>query len=737
VGSDNGTRSVRFGTYELDLRAGELRRSGSKVKLQEQPLKVLTLLLEHPGEVVTREQLQKALWPEDTFVDFDHSLNAAIRRLRDALGDSAEDPRFVETVARRGYRFLVPVNGYPNLAHAAVPPTIARPKHRPIVLLTVTLALGVMVGLLIAYWPHGSKSIKLGQVKQRRLTANPEEDPVKGAAISPDGRYLAFADNTGFYLREVDSGETHALKLPAGFSAVPVAWYPDGSHVIVTRPEGPYSQSGLWKLSVMGGSAQALTADGRRPAVSPDGSQIAFVRGPYLENAIWLMGANGENPRPLSLPKKQYGTPAWSADGRKIAFLSGIYSSHIFKLRTSIRIYDVGKGLGETVLSPEDARKEMDGSSGVRPDEGVQFGPALVWTRDNHLIYSISEPIPNQGDSNVWSVPLDTAGHITGPSVRLLATPDEVSNLSATADGKRIAVTKDSENPDIYITELNSAGTRLSVPRRLTLDERRDLPFSWTPDSKAVLFTSDRDGTFHIFKQEIDQTVPELLVGGNERAMGPRLAPDNATVLYVIWPNLGESVLQGRVMRVPLSGGPPQTVLEHSGTANLQCARSPSTLCLYDDHGANELSFYRFDPSTGHSEELPQARIHDPTAYSYNWSLSPDGKVLALCKAKTTEKNPSITFLSLEDGSKRTVEVAGWAGIANVDFASDSKSVWATAFADSGQWELLKISMQGLARPMLKDDTMEMGWAIPAPDGKHLAIWKARQTSNVWLLELF
>jgi len=154
VGSDNGTRSVRFGTYELDLRAGELRRSGSKVKLQEQPLKVLTLLLEHPGEVVTREQLQKALWPEDTFVDFDHSLNAAIRRLRDALGDSAEDPRFVETVARRGYRFLVPVNGYPNLVHAAAPPTVARPKHRPIVLLTVTLALGAMVGLLIAYWPH-------------------------------------------------------------------------------------------------------------------------------------------------------------------------------------------------------------------------------------------------------------------------------------------------------------------------------------------------------------------------------------------------------------------------------------------------------------------------------------------------------------------------------------------------------------------------------------------------------
>src|SRR6202051_4688937 len=104
----NGTR--RCGTYELDLRAGELRRQGVKVKLQEQPFQVLAQLLEKPGEVITREELRNRLWPADTFVDFDHSLNAAIRRLRDALGDSAENPRFVETVARRGYRFLDPGN---------------------------------------------------------------------------------------------------------------------------------------------------------------------------------------------------------------------------------------------------------------------------------------------------------------------------------------------------------------------------------------------------------------------------------------------------------------------------------------------------------------------------------------------------------------------------------------------------------------------------------------------------
>ena len=100
---------LRFGIFELDLRAGELCRHGLRVRLQEQPFQVLAMLLEHPGEVVTREELQKRLWPADTFVNFDHGLNKAINKLREALGDSAESPRFVETVARRGYRFLAEV----------------------------------------------------------------------------------------------------------------------------------------------------------------------------------------------------------------------------------------------------------------------------------------------------------------------------------------------------------------------------------------------------------------------------------------------------------------------------------------------------------------------------------------------------------------------------------------------------------------------------------------------------
>ena len=101
---------VRFATFEVDLRAGELRKNGLRLKLSGQPLQVLAILLERPGEVVTREELQKRLWP-DTFVDVDHNLNAAINKIRETLGDSAGNPRFVETLARRGYRFIAPVEG--------------------------------------------------------------------------------------------------------------------------------------------------------------------------------------------------------------------------------------------------------------------------------------------------------------------------------------------------------------------------------------------------------------------------------------------------------------------------------------------------------------------------------------------------------------------------------------------------------------------------------------------------
>src|SRR2546427_2705461 len=111
VPQQSGRRVVRFGEFEVDLRAGELLKQGIRIKLQQQPFRVLALLLEHPGEVVTREDLRQAIWPAGTFVEFDVGVDAAIHKLRSALGDSAENPRLVETLPRRGYRFIAAVDG--------------------------------------------------------------------------------------------------------------------------------------------------------------------------------------------------------------------------------------------------------------------------------------------------------------------------------------------------------------------------------------------------------------------------------------------------------------------------------------------------------------------------------------------------------------------------------------------------------------------------------------------------
>jgi len=108
-GNNGGSSRVHFSVFEVDLRAEELRKHGLKIKLHGQPIKVLAMLLERPGEIVTREEIRKKLWPQDTFIDFEHSVNSSIKRIREALGDDAVTPRFIETLPRHGYRFIAPV----------------------------------------------------------------------------------------------------------------------------------------------------------------------------------------------------------------------------------------------------------------------------------------------------------------------------------------------------------------------------------------------------------------------------------------------------------------------------------------------------------------------------------------------------------------------------------------------------------------------------------------------------
>ncbi|MBA0087231.1 MAG: winged helix-turn-helix domain-containing protein, partial [Acidobacteria bacterium Pan2503] len=232
---------IRFATFEVHLPAGRLCRNGLRVRLQDQPFQVLAMLLERPGEVVTREELRARLWPSNTLVDFDHGLNAAVKRLRDALGDSAENPRFVETLARRGYRFLAPVDVPGKGPETSVISNSAESRWRLFAVGFLVVILAIGFGLHVGI--RASRALQPVLPKEIRLTANSPDVPVYSAALSPDGRYLAYIDPRGTFLREISTDESHALPLPDDFRVHRLSWYPDGSHLLAEAIAGKEERS--------------------------------------------------------------------------------------------------------------------------------------------------------------------------------------------------------------------------------------------------------------------------------------------------------------------------------------------------------------------------------------------------------------------------------------------------------------------------------------------------------------
>jgi DNA-binding winged helix-turn-helix (wHTH) protein/Tol biopolymer transport system component len=726
VGLTNGnnhSETHRFGVFEINLRAGELRRNGVKIKLQEQPFQVLVLLLERPGEVVTREEVRNRLWPADTFVDFDHSLNAAVRRLRDALGDSAENPTFVETVARRGYRFLAPVSTVPmndNGTVVSIPapaaPAVTSPRIRrgwiiAALAAVVLVVIGVVLGFLLA-------SRDLAPSRVTPLTANPVDDPVITSSVSRDGRYMAFSDDTGFYLRQIDTGETHVISLPEGLLPNSITWFPDNVHMVLGLC-AINRESSLWEVSALGGSARKLVDDGAYPAVSPDGKQMAFIVGKPMRQRIWLAAIDGEQPREVAgTDGDLFGRIGWSPDGQRIAYTTARFT-YGYGAKGKIAVLDVRAPLaGHPVPQPAIVL--------------AQFGleAPLAWASDGRLIYTQAESRPRQEDSNLWWIRLNHQMRPSGP-VRLTSDAGSVLDVSASAQNNRIVYTKGVPEPDVYVGELKPSGV-LSEPQRLTLDDRKDLPFDWTTDNKEVIFSSDRTGTFDIYKQDIHKTVPDVLVSGNQNVVEPRLSPDGSQILYLVNPSWGDPNFEVPLMRVPLAGGTPQQIARAKWISNHQCARAPAAVCIYSVLDDSALTFFRFDPMGGGAAQVFQ--LKDETPQLFNWSLSPDGTTLAIAKGKNSEDEPRIHLVSLSGGPERWLTVQGSPGVSSLDWAADSKSLWAATSTEKEN-ALLRIDLQGTAHVVWRPQKGSVGWAIPSRDGKYLALHVRSSTANVWMLE--
>jgi Tol biopolymer transport system component/DNA-binding winged helix-turn-helix (wHTH) protein len=740
----------RFDRYEVDLSRGELRKDGVSVAIQEQPFQILRMLLQAEGEVVTRERLRAALWPKDTFVDFEHGINTAVKKLRQALEDSAERPRFVETLPRVGYRFMAPVEWtnsrhgmtlLPNVVAIAPPETpkaptpsqSATPKWRW--KLRVSLAAAALVVIASAFLVRkafiGHFQEARPSFSQRRLTANPHDAPLTSGVISPDGKYLAYSDPTGLYLRNIDSSETISVPLPKDLDAMPESWFPDSVHLVVSHFDDLEGRPpSLWEISVVGGTPRKLADAGLSARVSPDGSKIVFLRGRWDDEEIWLIDTDkNTTSKIVDGGGDHFGPVAWAPDGKRFACVRMPDRFSTVGLGQRIDVFDAATGRGETIL----------------PD--FRLGTAIAWPDKGRLIYALQEAPPNDGNFNLWSVHLDArTGQPSGAGTRITNDQTPIADISVTSDGKRIALLRREFQTDVYLAELLAQGKQLSALRRFTLDDRDDWPSAWTPDSKAVLFVSNRDGANHIFRQSIDATHPDLLVGGKDNLGHPQLTPDGLSALYVVYPSSGKSSDNSRLMRIPLAGGSSEVALEAPGIGDYRCARLPSTLCIYSRIDNGQQRFFTFDPARanaagGKGRELLAAKRQSDDGPGSVWSLSPNGRYLASPKSAGPYQPSGVRILDLTGGTERDISLSGLLLIMGMEWASDSRSLWLGGYmgrrSGGTRSGLVSVDLTGRVRTILEGSSMAIWFAVPSPDGRRVAVLAHTDDSNVSLLENF
>ena len=299
----------------------------------------------------------------------------------------------------------------------------------------------------------------------------------------------------------------------------------------------------------------------------------------------------------------------------------------------------------------------------------------------------------------------------------------------------------------------------ITAPRRLTLNEGRDFPAAWTADSKAIVFVSNRNGQWELFRQSLNedtaQSITAVSAGEAERTEAgefsptvPRISPDGAWMLYLIWTKADSSAAQVELMRVPVTGGPPQLVLTASQRLihSLRCARSPARLCAIAERAPDhrQLIFTAFDPVKGRGPELTRFSTSPTPDSEYAWDLPPDGTGIAVLK----RSEATIHILSLSRQPSREVVVKGWTGLQTLDWAADGTGLFVSIAREGGS-ALLHLDLKGSGQLLwASKGTVEPGisaflggptvpWAVPSPDGRHLAICEWNLSANIWMMENF
>jgi Tol biopolymer transport system component/DNA-binding winged helix-turn-helix (wHTH) protein len=630
-------RFVRFGSYEVDLPAGELKKCGVKLKLSGQPFQALAILLERPGTIVTREEMQKRLWP-DTFVDVDHNLNTAINKIREALGDSSDNPRFVETLPRRGYRFIGPVD---MPSSQAVSPTPAKGRFEGLTkkwtLIGVGAALLVLLsGIGIRRFSRKAAELPLPQVEVVPLVVLPgrQSNPV----FSPDGNQVAFDEHdekqADIYTTLIDGAKP--LRLAKG--AVP-SWSPDGRQVAFLRVDnkspvhGSAPNFSIYVVSALGGDEHRLyTWTGYccgRLSWSPDGKTLAFSEGREASNWITLLSLADSSTRRLTSPSRQefdHGA-IFSPDGSTVAFVRARFTSVVADL----------------FLVP------ATGGEPTRLTFDNRFILGITWTPDGREIV-FSSLIG--GFFSLWRISASggTPRPVAGVGIH-------ASNPSISPKGSQLAYEQDLYEESIWGVDLRDDKSRRGPPRLVISAKGHTARPQFSPDGKRVAFDSDRSGYWEIWACDGDGSNCAQVTSSHSWIANARWSPDGRYIAFEFrpreysaigvvevagglprliptfpgsdngapnWSRDGQSIYfysnRGggtyQLWKVPVSGGSPVQVTKNGGVFGVESADGQSL--YYSKHGAPGL--WKMPLSGGQ-----ETRVLDEPDFWWDWGLVRNG----------------------------------------------------------------------------------------------------------------
>jgi DNA-binding winged helix-turn-helix (wHTH) protein/Tol biopolymer transport system component len=541
----------RFGVFELEAHTGELRRNGIKLKLQDQPYQVLLKLLEHAGQTVTREQLRSALWPADTFVDFETGLNTTIKRLRETLGDSAENPAFIETVPKRGYRFIAPVTA-PNSGSESVAEKVG-PERVP---LNIILKLGAVliltvlsVGFALRHWSTTSslparvldftQLTSDGQAKQGRLLSDGSR--IYFSEVLPVGRIVAQVSAKG--------GETTTIPTTVS-NPRPADISPDGTELLIlsgdmSMKEETYGGA-LWILPVAGGSARPV-------------DNVVATDAVWGERAETILYCNGHD---LYVANRD------GANRRKILTVSG----HVESLRRSpssqlLRFTMTSRAMGgtssiwEVSANGAGLREVVPGLPGLAACCG-----AWMAGNDDFLFQRT-----RAGRTDLWELP-GNRSVLRPASIRLTAGPMNLSEPTASGAPNEAFVVGSIPRAELvkyvpqtaelvpYLSGISAEGVETSRDGQwlaytlfpegtlwrsnITGTERVQLTFPpmraflprWSPDGKQIAFMGTAGGDhWTTYVIPAGGGVARQMIPGNDETADATWTPDNKSIVFGPW----------------------------------------------------------------------------------------------------------------------------------------------------------------------------------------------------------